>query len=186
MLEVRDVLAYTFDVLLFDAALGSEAYASPAPWLPSFVVPGAAVSVLGRDGTGGVYVYCEVARATCCMHIDTRGNAVYLGEDVERAVALLVALPYWPELLAECASGGLSSLREVAARLESEACADVPALPEARRELQEFLELPPLKDPVRRLYELAVEREPPVSVWSPHGWRYESPGVRSERHAMMT
>src|SRR6185436_6191253 len=103
------------------------------------------------------------------------GSAVCIGADVEQALALLVALPYWPELLAQCPSGELSALREMALRLEQEACEEWPALPAARQELQAFLELPELPDPVLRLHELAVEHAPTVTVWSPHGWRYESP-----------
>lgn len=184
LLEVWDVLAFTFDLEVFERALGSEAYATPAPWLPAFVVPGASVSVVGRDGTGGVYVYCESGQQSCCLHIDTRGNVVCLGDDMQQVVALIVALPYWPELLAQCPSGELAALRELAPRLEQEACEDLPALPAARAELQEFLELPALADPVRRLHELAIDRAPPVTVWSPHGWRYESPAHGHERRAM--
>lgn len=183
LLEVWDVLAFSFDLEVFERTLGSEAYATPAPWLPAFVVPEATVSVFGRDGTGGVYVHCERGRQSCCLHIDTRGNVVCLGDDVPQAVALLVALPYWPELLAQCPSGELAALRELAPRLEQEACDHLPALPAARAELQAFLELPVLADPVLRLHELAVDRAPPVSVWSPHGWRYESPVHGSVRLA---
>ncbi len=182
--EVWDVLAFTFDLEVFERALGSEAYATPAPWLPAFVVPGASVSVVGRDGTGGVYVYCESGQQGCCLHIDTRGNVVCLGDDVQQAVALIVALPYWPELLAQCPSGEVAALRELAPRLEQEACEDLPALPAARAELQEFLGLPVLADPIQRLHELAIDRAPPVTVWSPHGWRYESPAQSHERRAM--
>ena len=185
LLEVWDVLAFTFDFEVFESALGSEAYATPSPWLPAFVVPGASVSVVGREGTGGVYVCCERGQKLCCLHIDPRGNAVCIGDDVQQAVALLVALPYWPELLEQCPSGELSALREIAQRLEQEACEDLPALPAARQELQAFLELPALGDPVLRLHQLAVEQAPPVTVWSPHGWRYESPIRSVERRALL-
>ena len=173
--EVWDVLAFTFDFDAFEQALGSEAYATPAPWLPAFVVPGANVSVVGRDGTGGVYVSCERGQKRCCLHLDTQGNAVCLGEEWPQVLALLVALPYWPELLAQCPSGELGALRGAAQRLEREACEDFPALPAARQELRAFLELPELADPVLRLKQLAVDQAVPVTVWSPHGWRYGSP-----------
>jgi hypothetical protein len=179
--EVWDVLAFTFDFDAFEQALSSEAYATPAPWLPAFVVPGASVSVVARDGTGGVYVSCEQGQDSCCLHLDTQGNAVCIGEDWPQAVALLVALPYWPELLAQCRTGELSALRAAAQRLEREACEDLPALPAARQELQAFLELPELADPVLRLKQLAVDQSVPVTVWSPHGWRYGSPVRRGEQ-----
>lgn len=179
--EVWDVLAFTFDFDAFEQALGSEAYATPAPWLPAFVVPGANVAVVGRDGTGGVYVSCERGQKSCCLHLDTQGNAVCLGEDWPHALALLVALPYWPELLAQCPAGELAELRAAAQRLEREACEDLPALPAARQELRAFLELPGLADPVVRLKQLAVDQAAPVAVWSPHGWRYGSPVRGPER-----
>ena len=185
LLEVRDVLAFTFDFEVFERALGSEAYATPSPWLPAFIVPGASVSVVGREGTGGVYAWCERGQERCCLHIDGRGNAVCIGNELEQAVALLVALPYWPELLAQCPSGELCALRELAPRLEQEASEDLPALPAARQELRAFLQLPELPDPILRLYELAVQQAPVVTVWSPHGWRYESPIVRGRSRTVL-
>jgi hypothetical protein len=184
VLEVRDVLAFTFDFEVFERALGSEAYATPSPWLPAFVVPEASVSVVGREGTGGVYAWCERAQERCCLHIDGRGNAVCVGDELEQVVALLIALPYWPELLAQCPSGELCALRELAPRLEQEACDDLPALPAARQELQAFLQLPELRDPILRLHELAVQQAPSLTVWSPHGWRYESPIARARQRAV--
>jgi hypothetical protein len=179
--EVWDVLAFTFDFEAFERPLGAEAYAIPAPWLPAFVISADTVSVVGRDATGGVYVYCESKQTSCCLHIDVRGHAVCLGDDVEQALTLLVAIPHWQELLAECPSGELSALRELAVRLEQEACEDLPALPAARNELQAFLELPRVDDPVLRLYELAIRQTLPVAVQSPHGWLYESPIRGSEQ-----
>jgi hypothetical protein len=205
--EVWDVLAFTFDFDIFERPLGSDEYATPAPWLPAFVVPGATVSVVGRDGTGGVYICCERGRRGqvqhgYILHVDTRGNAACIGEELRQAVALVVALPYWPELLAECRPGAagagrdelrasgrplggpLAALRELAVHLEREAAEDLPALPAARKDLQSFLELPVLADPVGHLYRLAVEQPPPVTVWSPHGWRYESPLQSVAEHGL--
>lgn len=191
--EVWDVLAFTFDFDVFEQALGSEAYATPSPWLPAFIVPGASVSVVGRDGTGGAYVSCEQEQRRCCLHVDTQGNAVCIGENWPEAVALIVALPYWPELLAQYPPGPypsrpgpaaeLAALREIARRLEREACEAWPALPAARQDLASFLQLPRLADPVLRLKELAVDRPSPVTVWSPHGWRYGSPVRGSAQQA---
>jgi hypothetical protein len=183
VLEVRDVLAFSFDFDLFEQPLGADAYATPAPWLPAVVVPDAIVSFVARDATGGVYVCCERGRERCYLHVDTRGHAVYLGVDVQEVLALIVELPYWPELLAQCPSGELAALREHVPGLEEEAREDLYQLPAARQELKEFLELPALDDPVLRLYELAVLTPAPVALYSPHGWRYESPiRVRGQHH----
>jgi hypothetical protein len=178
--EVRDVLAFTFDFEAFEHPLGAEAYATPSPWLPAFVVPAASVLVVGRDAMGGAYVSCELSqgRRRCCLHVDTRGRFVPLGEDVEQTLALVIALPYWRELLDECPSGSLDTMRALAIRLEREACDDLPDLPAAREDLKRFLDLPDLGHPVERLHALALTQAEHVTVLSPHGWRYESPVSR--------
>jgi len=174
VLEVSDVLVYTFDLEIFERPLGAEAYATEAPWLPAFLVPQARVSVMARNLMGSVYAWCEDQQTKCCVHIDPRGTVAYLGDDLREVVALVVALPYWPEVLAQCTAGELGSMRDIARQLEQEACAEHYALPAARQELQDFLELPALIDPVQRLHDLAIQA-PPVTVSSPHGWRYQSP-----------
>jgi hypothetical protein len=174
VLEVSDVLVYTFDLEIFERPLGAEAYATESPWLPAFVVPQASVSVVARNAMGSVYAWCEREQAQACLHIDTRGTVAYLGDDLREVVALVVALPYWPEVLAQCNAGELASMRDAARRLEQETCEEHYALPAARQELQDFLQLPVLVDPVQRLHDLAIQPLP-VTVSSPHGWRYQSP-----------
>ena len=131
---------------------------------------------------GGVYLTCEFssARSRRCLHLDTRGHVVLLGETLQDAVTLVVALPYWRELLIECSGAGLEAMRTHAFRLEREVCEDLPALPEARSYLQQFLGFPVLADAVGCLCELMAQTHS-VTVLSPHGWRYESPTARVAR-----
>lgn len=182
LLEVREVLMFSFDFELLEQCVGSDAYETPAPWVPAFVVPGATSSVVGRDATGGVYVLCDFPeRPSVCLHIDTRGYATPLGPDLEQTIALLVAIPYWHELLAEASA--LDEMRALAVELEQQVCDDLAALPEARDYLQGFLALPKLDDPVRRLYEQSALQSESVTVLSPHGWRYQSPLRAGFAHA---
>ncbi len=178
------MLTFSFDFELLEAPLGAEAYATPSPWLPAFVVPGATTLVVGRDAMGGVYLHCEFAPAapTRWLHLDTCGHVTCLGETLQEVLALIVALPYWHQLLLECPSLALESMRRVAAELEREVCEDLPFLPAAREDLKHFLELAELGDPVRHFHELALSRAAAVTVLSPHGWRYESPLARAEAH----
>jgi hypothetical protein len=176
LLEVREVLMFSFDFELLEPPLSVEAYASPSPWLPAFSIANATSSIVGRDATGGVYVTCELYDGgQLCLHIDTTGRIAPLGDGLVDALALLVTLPYWHQLFADCPSGNLQAMRALAEELEREVCEDLPALPAAREELRRFLELPVLADPVQRLYELASARGNDVAVMSPHGWRYVAP-----------
>lgn len=167
---------FTFDFELFEQPLDASDYATPSPWVPAFVIQDAAAEIIGRDAMGGVYVWCEFAGArTRLLHIDTLGHAALLGEDLMQALALVIALPYWHQLLLECPSAGIDAMHELAQHLEREVCEDLSVLPAARADLQSFLGLPVVSDPVRRLQELALEQGEPYQVLSPHGWRYTSP-----------
>jgi hypothetical protein len=179
--EVRDVLMFSFDFELLEAPLGPEDYATPAPWLPAFVVPGALATVIARDAMGGVYLSCEFStgRAARWVHLDTRGHVVALGNDLEQVIALIVAIPYWHQLLLECPSGTLDAMREVALRLDREVNEDLPALADARQYLLSLLDLPVFADPVRHLHDQVFAPGGAVTVLSPHGWRYESPIARA-------
>lgn len=169
---------FSFDFEVLEQPLDADAYTVPSPWLPAFTLPAASAEVIGRDAMGGAYVACAFSSAAsaCCLHLDTRGHVALLGENLEEAVALLIALPYWHELL-HSASADVDTLRTHAEELEREVCDDLPALRDARDYLRDFLSLPAIADPVGRLYELA-ERAHSITVLSPHGWRYESSATR--------
>ena len=61
LLEVREVLMFSFDFELLEQPVDAQAYTTPSPWLPAFTVPGAHAVVVGRDAMGGLYVLCEFA-----------------------------------------------------------------------------------------------------------------------------
>lgn len=186
LLEVREVLMFSFDFELLEQPVDAQAYTTPSPWMPAFTVPGARAAVVGRDAMGGLYVLCEFASppATRCVHLDTSGHVVVLGESLQEAVSLLIEVPYWRELLARDTANRLDSMRVEAQELEREVFDDLPNLPEARAYLQTFFAFAPAAtDPVARLYELNRASDS-ITVLSPHGWRYESPVAHPPQAAL--
>jgi hypothetical protein len=182
VLEVRDVLMYTFDVEVLDRPLSLEEYARENPGLPAFAVPDAGVTAVARSGLGAVYARWKAGQEAGFLYIDARGAVVRLDRELRDVLALVVALPYWPELVELGAPGELAMMREQAERLEREVCDDLYALPAARQELLSFLELPVVADPVRHLHELAAQ-PPPVVVQNIHGWLSESPDSSAHQGA---
>jgi len=182
VLEVRDVLVYTFDVEVLDRPLRFEEYARESPGLPAFEVAGARLTVVARSGLGAVYARWEAEQEAGFLYIDARGVVTRLDHELRDVLALVVALPYWPELVELGAAAALPALRQQAERLEREVCDDLYALPAAREELLSFLELPVVADPVRHLHELAAQ-PPPVRVQSTHAWLFESPGSAAHQGA---
>lgn len=153
LLEQSDVLMYAFDL---------EPLA--APRVPEHIKAlEVEVQVFACDATGGVYLECQNT-PNWVIHVDARGYAHVLAESVQEALALIVALPYWREILTEPWGHELSAMRETAARLESEVCDDIPTLPAAREYLRRELRLPPVDDPVAALRRLAVAEPPNITI----------------------
>lgn len=179
--EVREVLMFSFDFELLATPLTPAAYATPHPWLPAFDVPGSDYSIVARDAMGGVYARCNLTGTaqTRFVHVDTMGYAVPLGGTLEQLVSLILALPYWRELLARTDQATPEAMRQVAAGLEQEVAEDLPQLRAARDDLLQHLDLPELDDPVTILHDVAVASEPALAVVSPHGWAYERPWLRA-------
>ena len=174
LLEVREVLMYSFDFEVLAEPLDPETFGSPSRWLPAFRVVDADWVAIGRDAMGGVFVLCELAKGRqCCLHVDTQGHAVVVGRTLHEAVTLIVLLPYWRELLTASA-GDLTTMHRVAAAQEQEIALDFPQIPAARADLVTSVQLERVVDPVARLHEVAVRVPPPVAVMSPHGWQYQS------------
>src|SRR5690606_29209059 len=148
-----DVLMYAFDL---------EPLAASA--LPEHIrVLDVDARVFACDATGGVYLECQNSPKRV-IHVDARGYAHVLAESMHEALALIVALPYWREILTEPWGQELSAMRETAARLESEVCDDIPTLPAAREYLRRELRLPPVDDPVAALRRSAVSEPPNITI----------------------
>jgi hypothetical protein len=174
LLEVREVLMYSFDLEVLAEPLTPEIFRSPSRWLPAFSVVDADWVAVARDAIGGVFVLCERdAGLQCCLHVDTQGHAVMVGHSLGEAVTLIILLPYWRELLTASA-GDLTTMQRVADEQEQTVALDFPAIPAARADLLTTLRLERWTNPVARLHELAVRAPTPVSVMSPHGWQYQS------------
>jgi hypothetical protein len=166
LFEVADVLCFSFDLELTE--LG------PAPdW---FHVTDAECKAFATDATGGVYAVAtfQPGSKRYGIHVDPRGRAAVLGTSVQETVAMVIALPYWRDLLKLTDSGELAQMRRLAETLEAEVQDDIPAIDEARAELWKLLPITADRDPISRLYELNVAAPPPVVVLGSDGWEYRS------------
>ena len=174
LLEVREILMYSFDFEVLAEPLTPEWFEVPTRWLPALRVLDADWVAVGRDAMAGVFVLCEMTSGgQCCLHVDAQGHVAVVGRTLHEAVTLIVLLPYWRELLTASA-GDLTTMQRVAAVQEQEIAREFPQIPAARADLVASVRLERVVDPVARLYEVAVRQRPPVSVMSPHGWQYQS------------
>jgi len=163
---VRPVLMYSFDLELLD----------PPTEPDDFAVPDAECRIFARDMLSGAYAICTSSGQgrSYCIHVDAAGGASPFARDLREAVALVVALPYWRDVLKYSSGGDWGEMRRAAHYFERSILEEFPDLPLVREDLHTTLPLPRLDDPVGLLHHMAVDSKLELSIYSPKGWIYES------------
>ncbi|EJN13270.1 hypothetical protein PMI42_03413 [Bradyrhizobium sp. YR681] len=104
---------------------------------------------VGSDGAGGAFVLLPPRNV---LYVSSEGRAGIIAESFEAFVQLVIARPYWLDILKFSAGGDLSEMRRAADALEA-TLDDEDGVNEAREEIREALDLSEPCDPVGALYE---------------------------------
>ena len=110
---------------------------------------------IGSDGSGGTFVLLPSQKV---LYVSSEGRAGIIAESFEAFVKLVVAHPYWLDILKFSAGGDLHEMRRAAATLEA-SLDDEDDVNEAREEIRKGLDLPEANDPVRALYDAVAGSE---------------------------
>jgi hypothetical protein len=110
------------------------------------------VARLGRDGAGGDFV--QLLPSQRVLYASSEGQAGIIAADVEEFVGLLIACPYWHDVLKFSANGDLEQMRRAAAALEA-MYGDDEEVEEAREFFFGQFGLTPPADPVGALHRCA-------------------------------
>lgn len=104
---------------------------------------------IGSDGSGGVFVLLPPLNV---LYVSSEGRAGIIADTFEAFVQLVVARPYWLDILKFSAGGDLQEMRRAAEALEA-TLDDEDEINEAREEIRKSLDLGEADDPVGALYE---------------------------------
>lgn len=104
---------------------------------------------VGRDGSGGAFVLLPSQNV---LYVSSEGRAGIIADSFEAFVQLVVACPYWLDILKFSAGGDLAEMRRAAVALEATRH-DRDEVDHAREEIRSGLGLPEPDDPVGALYE---------------------------------
>jgi hypothetical protein len=117
------------------------------PW---FTIDGVeSPNQIGSDASGGAFVLLPTRNV---LYVSSEGRAGIIAETFEAFIQLVVARPYWLDILKFSAGGDLEQMRRAADALEA-TLDDEDDVNEAREEILLRLNLPPAADPVSALYE---------------------------------
>lgn len=104
---------------------------------------------IGSDGAGGTFVLLP---SQDVLYVSSEGRAGIIAENFEAFVQLVIARPYWLDILKFSAGGDLAEMRRAADALEA-TLDDEDNVNEAREEIRGALDLAEADDPVSALYD---------------------------------
>ncbi|WP_245330542.1 hypothetical protein [Bradyrhizobium sp. AS23.2] len=104
---------------------------------------------IGGDASGGAFMLLPPQNV---LYVSSEGRAGIIAESFEAFVQLVVARPYWLDILKFSAGGDLAEMRRAADALET-TLDDEDEINEAREKIHSALDLPAASDPVGALYE---------------------------------
>jgi len=115
------------------------------PW---FTIDGIeAPRQIGSDGSGGAFVLLPPQNV---LYVSSEGRAGIIADTFEAFVQLVVARPYWLDILKFSGGGDLAEMRRAAEALEATLDDEIN---EAREEIRRSLGLGEADDPVGALYQ---------------------------------
>ncbi|MDN5003276.1 hypothetical protein ACFQZO_20790 [Bradyrhizobium sp. GCM10027634] len=142
-----EVLTADSEVVAWLGRLDVSFAADDEPW---FTIDGVeSPRQIGSDSSGGAFVLLPSQNV---LYVSSEGRAGIIAGNFEAFVQLVVARPYWLDILKFSAGGDLEQMRRAADALEA-TLDDEDDVNEAREEIRARLDLPEAKDPVGALYE---------------------------------
>jgi hypothetical protein len=124
---------------------------------------GVSLNVIACDGAGGrFFLVGPKTRPRPVLYADSEGSAGLIGSTLSSAVATMVALPNWRDLLGFSGGGDLGEMRRAQAWLEEGVRSRHPDLDELQAVLVGQLDLEVPDDPVLVLWESVRATDPEV------------------------
>ncbi|MGF1759970.1 hypothetical protein L4D76_18935 [Photobacterium sagamiensis] len=163
--DIADALGESFDFELCRANDDSS-------WIK--LDPNLPFTVLAGEGSGGVFLAygnLELEKRPI-LFASSEGQAGKVANNLPEFLALLMAIPYWFDLLKFSGNGDLSEMRKTALFMEPKYCEDYPESSEARELIQSHLALPEIEDPIAVLH--ACVNSTDCTVVADDGWKYET------------
>lgn len=142
-----EVLTAKGDVVAWLGSLDVSFAPDEEPW---FTIDGIEnPRQIGSDGSGGAFVLLPSRHV---LYVLSEGRAGIIAKSFETFVQLVVARPYWLDILKFSAGGDLAEMRRAADALEA-TLKDEADINKAREEIRGGLDLPEVDDPAGALYE---------------------------------
>jgi hypothetical protein len=108
------------------------------------------ITIIARDGSGGLFITTRSSPRV--MYVSSEGQAGVIAGNIDEFVALIVACPYWRDLLRYSGGGKLDEMRRALPALEESWLDDSDDNEGMREHLMAAIGIAPPDDPVGRLF----------------------------------
>ena len=144
--EVVDTLGWPFDFEICEPELLSNDW----PILLS-----EELVIFARDGSGGAYTLLQNIdpEMSPVIFLSSEGQAGKVADNLTEFLAVMVALPYWRDLLKFSADGELEEMRKAIPFLEAEILEDEPEINRKKKLISKSLRLPTITNPLQALFD---------------------------------
>jgi len=117
--------------------------------------PATPYTVVAGEGTGGVFLTYGTGDLELLpvLHATSEGQAGKVASNLTEWLAILMAIPYWRDLLKFSGGGDLDEMRKTAIFMEREYAEEYDELPAARQRIMDVLPIPTLDDPIKVLHD---------------------------------
>jgi hypothetical protein len=160
-IPAMELLGQSFDIGIF---LEDE------PGDRFFVEPIQGIAVFAREGAGGRFAILESSGHI--LYVSSEGAAGIVAASFPEFMHLVVACPYWQDLLHFSGNGKLHEMRSVLALLEDDAQDDTPDIDNAREILRREMRLAAMGDPVELLHRAVSDTGKNITVRASDGTAY--------------
>lgn len=150
---------------------------TPSPSDGWFTIePGNPYRLIAKDGTGGLFGLSRTAppEAAQLFHVTSEGQASFIAANLTEGIQLMIAHPYWRDLLKFSGGGKLPEMMRAIPYLEAELQKDEPTIDNDRVTIYRLLGLDRPQDPVSKLHATVIETSRRFTFVSKEGWKLES------------
>lgn len=164
--DVIDILDWPFDFVVCNSYLLSKDWP---------IVLSEELIVVAEDATGAAYTVFQNLDpdVSPVIFLTSEGQAGKVAENLNEFLAVMVALPYWRDLLKFSAGGQLEEMRKAIPFLDKEVLEEEPEIQTKIDVVTRALCLPEIDDPVQTLFN-SVKSGMAIDIASDDGFSYES------------
>ena len=145
------------------------------PWFR--VVTNTTIEVIGGDAAGNVFALLgdsAAAHLRPLLYVCHEGQAGQIAANLQEAVRLFIAAPYWRDLLKFSGGGDLQHMAVAHDLLEAELQEEEPGIDSVREELERLLCVKRLENPVSTIHHHVSRSDGVMRVTSHEGEPFDS------------